>query len=74
MARSLLGPEGAGMSFAALVARLADVGVAALRAKQFGKQRSEQVESGTDSHVRRETRTADVGVGLNWCLFLRTYS
>jgi hypothetical protein len=55
--RSLLGPEGAGMSLAALVARLADVGVAALRAKKFGKQRSEQVENGTDSHVRRLTPT-----------------
>lgn len=55
--RSLLGPEGARMSLAVLVARLADVGVTALRAKKFGKQRSEQVKNGTDSHVRRETPT-----------------
>jgi hypothetical protein len=50
------------MSLAVLVARLADVGVAALLAKKFGKQRSERVESGTDRQVRRETRTADVEV------------
>lgn len=55
--RSLLGPEGAVMSLADLVKRLADVGVAALRAKKFGKQRSEQVENDTDSHVRRVTPT-----------------
>jgi len=55
--RSLLGSEGAVMGLADLVARLADVGVAALREKKFGKQRIEQSESGADGHVRRVTPT-----------------
>lgn len=40
-----------------LVARLADVGVAALRVKKFGKQRIEPSEIGADGHVRRVTPT-----------------
>ena len=39
--RSLLGPEGAVMSFAELISKMADLGAESLKAKKFGKRRVE---------------------------------
>ncbi len=55
--RSLLGPEGAALGFADLVAKLAQLSAEALRAKRFGKRRSEAAMAGGGQSVCPETPT-----------------
>lgn len=55
--RGLLGPEGASLGFAELVAKLAQVSAEALKAKRFGKRRSEEVASGHGTNVCPVTPT-----------------
>ena len=53
--RSLLGPDAVSMSFAELIAKIADIGAETLRAKKFGKRRAEAM------NVRANDHTADKG-------------
>lgn len=60
--RGLLGPEGAGLGFAELVAKLAQLSAETLRAKRFGKRRSEAAMAESGQSVCPENPYSDAGV------------
>jgi len=55
--RSLLGPEAMSMTFAELIAKIADIGAEALRAKKFGKRRAQAMNTLTNENTADDVKS-----------------
>ena len=55
--RSLLGPDAMSMSFAELIAKIADIGADSLRARKFGKRRAQTMNARANENTADEVKS-----------------